>query len=119
MLGKSSRTSLTVRTAVLLLAALQLGVSGVLPVADAWLDAEPSSAPMHVESLDNEGCDAHHDHLFCQVVRSLAVGLLSPAPHSGRLAQPDEIDGLEHADCAVCRVELRPGAAQPRAPPLV
>lgn len=52
---------------------LQLFAVAVLPSADAMLDAERASLPLHIESPHNEDCHTGHDHLSCQVVRSLSA----------------------------------------------
>lgn len=51
----------------------QFGAAAALPAADAVLDAARVGLPTHIESPHNESCPASHDHIFCQVVRSLAA----------------------------------------------
>jgi hypothetical protein len=60
------------RAGALGLALLQLVAFAVLPTADALLDVEQVTMPLHVESDGSTQCAPPHDHLFCQAVRSLA-----------------------------------------------
>jgi hypothetical protein len=100
------------------MALLQLGAAAALPSADAMLDAERVGIPLHIESPHSENCPASHDHLFCQVVRSLAA--VSAAKRVGTLydiAPPLAGDGasIDRIDA-----ELRPtlrGPTAPRPPP--
>ena len=61
------------RVGALSMALLQLASFAALPTADAILDAPQLGLPLHVESEGNPECAPHHDHLFCQAVRSLSA----------------------------------------------
>lgn len=63
----------------LVLALVQLVALGVLPAADAVLDIEQMELPLHIESEGSKECAPPHDHVFCQVVRSLAAAAEAPA----------------------------------------
>jgi hypothetical protein len=106
------------RVGAAFMAALQLVSFAALPAADALLDASQLDLPLHVESEGNPECAAHHDHLFCQAVRSLSSSTTTA-----------EIGGVEGsspvlrlaaqwvgADTAARRLLTR--SVGPRAPPL-
>jgi hypothetical protein len=101
------------------LVALQLVAGAVLPSADALLEAERVGLPTHVESPHNEDCPAAHDHLFCQVVRSLASASASPAVGSLPDATPPILaaEAIAERDDSTRRPSLR-GPTTPRPPPL-
>ena len=105
------------RFGVLLLALLQLGAAGVQS-ADAILEAEGASLPTHVESEESEDCGVQHDHLFCQVVRSLsAVAWRGDVP--GVIGLHDHRSFRLPGDADVLSSAVDPdGSARPRAPPV-
>ena len=70
MLRSDSRI---LRTIWALLALVQIGVTAVGPLADSLLE-EPAERVAHVESESSEDCGTHHDHLFCQVCRTVIAG---------------------------------------------
>lgn len=95
-----------------------MGSTTAFARADALLDAESMGSPVHVESPDSD-CAIHHDHLFCQVVRSLfqtattrdIPALATPAPPIRVLdADPEAHD----AKCAAILF----GSVVPRGPPV-
>ena len=99
--------------------ALQLVAGAALPSADAVLEAERIALPTHVESPHNEDCPSAHDHLFCQVVRSLAAA--SGGRGAGQILaiatpRPDGLRPSQRND-AVARPPVR-GPYSPRPPPL-
>lgn len=111
--------TIALRTAVFALAMLQLGASTLLPAVDAVLEAEPLTAPIHVESPGNEDCASHHDHLFCQVVRSLSAEARAASPvMMPAAACPFLVMGLDGHGVDAAHGAFLPGAAHPRAPPL-
>ena len=61
------------RVSVLFLAAFQIAAAGSVPVADAMLEIGAASEPMHVESERATSCGDGHDHVFCQLCRTLTV----------------------------------------------
>jgi len=67
------------RSGAVVLALVQLVAFGVLPAADALLDIEQMGLPVHIESEGSKECAPPHDHVFCQVVRSLAAATEAPA----------------------------------------
>jgi len=101
------------------IAVMQAGVFAVLSPADALLDAERYGTPVHVEPPDHRGCPSQHNHLVCQVVRSL----VSVTP-TGRIAftdiaatsvfTTDRPSGEVPAKSATFLI----GAINPRGPPL-
>jgi len=98
---------------------LQLAAATALPAADAVLDAERVALPLHVESPHSESCPGSHDHLFCQVVRSLsaisapqAIGELQDLP-AWLVGEGPRVDRTD----ATLRPSLR-GPTSPRPPPL-
>ena len=118
MKARSTRQGLG-RCAAVLLALLHLGASTAFVVADAVLDSEKASAPLHVESQGSEECAAHHDHLFCQVVRSLQAAAgghgFTVVHERGPEAAMWRPADSSYAHAAPVLV----GASGPRAPPLV
>jgi hypothetical protein len=109
---------LTRRLGVLVLAVLQLVGATVLPGADAKLDVEGYGTPVHVESEGNHDCTPHHDHLFCQVVRSTAMANPArPAAEVPALVAPVAVRVMRGAEVLRARTEARTGSASPRAPP--
>lgn len=89
------------------------------PLADAALEEVVEAGVTHVESQAGEQCPSQHDHLFCQLCRTLTVAWTAPPPT--RLQAPRithgtrvDLDGGEHS--------LRPAGHFPplgsRAPPL-
>ena len=106
------------RSVVVLLALLQLGASTAFVVADAVLDGEQAGSPAHVESRGSEECATHHDHLFCQVVRSLAAATRGSgiAALSAQGAISTQWVPARSSDAHPAPIFS--GASGPRAPPL-
>lgn len=106
------------RLGVLALALGQLAAGVVLPAADGHLDLEVFGAPVHVESHGEEDCKPHHDHAFCQVMRSTAMA--HPGSESGALhgipTGPDVPGRIAAHDAPLVVPELDAQSA-PRAPP--
>jgi hypothetical protein len=108
------------RVSVLLLAAFQIAAAAGVPVADAMLEIGAASEPMHVESERATSCGDGHDHVFCQLCRTLTVAK----------AARDSGDRVSHAGeptpVPETRVEGGPrlsyldssGPVGPRPPPL-
>jgi hypothetical protein len=61
------------RVSVLLLAAFQIAAAASVPVVDAMLEIGAASEPLHVESERATSCGDGHDHVFCQLCRTLTV----------------------------------------------
>ena len=101
------------------IAMMQIGVFAVLSPVDALLDAGQIASPVHVESPENRACAAQHNHLFCQVVRSL-----SSATPTGRIAVADtpapSVFTTEgpRGDAPAKSATFLIGAINPRGPPL-
>ncbi len=58
---------------------LQLFALGAVPVAEAALEQESRQASSHVESEGSERCPLVHNHLVCQLCRSITeVGAAAP-----------------------------------------
>jgi len=106
------------RLGVLLLAAFHLGVAATVPVADAMLELESVGEPMHIEAERDVSCGDGHEHVFCQLCRSLSLGAPPRAiAHGG----PDGIDGAPcrfRTDGSVARHVPSSGPVGSRAPPL-
>ena len=58
---------------MLLFAVFQIAAAASVPVADAMLEIGAASEPLHVESERATSCGDGHDHVFCQLCRSLTV----------------------------------------------
>jgi hypothetical protein len=120
MLGSRNKTNPTMRVAVLAMALLQIGASVVFPTADAVLEAKTVGAPAHVESPGNEDCATHHDHLFCQVVRSLSSARVATPQREATLSALPILRLEPRSEAsAIAYGAVLPGTAHPRAPPLV
>ncbi len=109
-----------VRGAVALgMVSLQLVAGAALPSADALLEAERIGLPTHVESPHTEDCPAAHDHLFCQVVRSLgsasASRRVATLAHTAPSLSAESV--LAERDGPARRPSLR-GPTTPRPPPI-
>lgn len=64
---------------VLLLLSLQLGVVGVVPVADGYRELVALSRVTHVESEGRTDCPPPHNHVTCQLCRVAGPKFASPA----------------------------------------
>jgi hypothetical protein len=106
------------RFGALVLASLQLGVSTAVVALDSILDGERAGSTLHVEAQDSEACATHHDHLFCQVVRSLSSATgASPVTHSSAATAVVSAVVPTHGADAI-RPTLLSGSIGSRAPPL-
>lgn len=106
------------RMAVLVLALVQLAGAVVLPAADGLMDVERYGTPVHVESGGRDDCTPHHDHAFCQVVRSTAMA--NPAgPTTEFVVEPSRrvALALPERDAVPGHAAVLPGSSGPRAPP--
>ena len=63
------------RFGVLSLSLLQFAVFAVLPTADAVLEVRGLSTAVHIEGENSEHCDTGHNHLLCQLTRTLSSGI--------------------------------------------
>jgi len=98
---------------------MQFATSAVIVAADAILDGQQAASTTHVESRGSESCTTHHDHLFCQVVRSLSDATRGTASvASGAAGFLAQAAALVHVSDAPDPTILS-GAIGPRAPPLV
>ena len=107
------------RTAVAYVALLQFGSTAALTHADALLDGERMGTPDRFESPENTDCPFQHDHLFCQVVRSLSHATASPEITAETGPAPPIL--YVEADCEAGEVKRAPilfGAFSPRGPPV-
>ena len=75
--ARSARSSLR-RLALLALAAGVTATTGAGAVLEALADHDGPGAPIHVESPEDDGCPGAHNHLFCQVARSLSGSATAP-----------------------------------------
>lgn len=87
MIGGTRHFGRTLASVALLLT--QLLLIGVVPYADASVEAAASTASVHIESDAAHGC-AGHDHFACQLCRALSVpGVPTAGPTAGFLSVPD------------------------------
>lgn len=71
------------RRGLLLFVVFQLLVAVGLPAADAVLEAASVGTPTHVEAPTDEACGNPHDHLFCQLCRTLGLSVLPGSVSAG------------------------------------
>jgi len=106
------------RIAVVAFATFQVGFSATVPIADALLEAASFALPLHVESAGEDPCAPGHDHLFCQLCRTLTLVVAPPTAGSRYAALPSAAlaapRGVDH-DLVSCLD--RTGPLGPRAPP--
>ncbi len=99
------------------LALVQFSVTVGGPLVDAALE-RGSDRVVHIESESGDECGVHHDHLFCQVCRTVALaGRESPPVRVPRC--PILSDGTLAVQ-ATDRIPSSPGSFAPvgsRAPP--
>lgn len=100
------------------MALLQLVAFSALPTADAVLDASQLGLPLHVESESSAECAPHHDHLFCQVVRSLTSVDTRAAITAGESAAPVVRLGGRTSGTEIAPRRFLTRSVGPRAPPL-
>jgi hypothetical protein len=74
-----TRRVLLIRTCAAGFALAHLLLATLGPLADARLEAAERDAVAHVEEQRSEPCTPGHDHLFCQVCRSITLPA-GPAP---------------------------------------
>lgn len=118
VMKRLNRRRTTRRAAGFLLALLNLCATSVVAL-DAVIDGESAGTPIHLESHEATDCETHHDHLFCQVVRSLgstseANGRPTIDPGTLVLDVPSEFRSGR-----LFRSATLPGFAGPRGPPLL
>lgn len=118
MLDPVSPRDLARRGAVLVLALLQLAAAGLVPAADAGLGSVGVEGALHIEASGSEDCGAPHDHLFCQLCRTLALtALLGPAQPAPSLGLPPLHEVAGRSGEAMASPALRHRSSGPRAPP--
>lgn len=64
----------SLRFAAGVLAVLHLLVPGVAGAVDLLEESHAAAVEVHLEETGSDDCRGGHDHLFCQVVRSLTQG---------------------------------------------
>ena len=106
------------RVAGVLLALMHLSAASLAAV-DAVFHAHEPVAPLHVESEGaNEG-ESHHDHLFCQTLRSVSTtthSAIRPALETEHLRSFTVADDLE---ARLCASSASRGLHTPRGPPSI
>ena len=107
------------RVGAVSVALMQIGVFAVVSPVDALLHAERFGLSAHVESPDDRACATQHNHLFCQVVRSLLSGIPASGIAVSHIPAPsifttDRPDGHVRAKSATFLI----GAIIPRGPPV-
>ena len=108
----------TRRFGALVLALVQLGASTAVVAGDAILDGSQTGHATHVESNSAEACSAHHDHLFCQTVRSLANATGSVVVVREACATEVVAVAAQYRRADLVRAPLLSGTVGSRAPPL-
>jgi hypothetical protein len=105
---------------VLFLAAFQVAAAALVPVADATLEVAAASGPMHIESERATSCGDGHDHVFCQLCRTLSIAraVRDVVDRTSHPAQPTLIPEVPPE--AFARLSYLPscGPVGPRPPPL-
>jgi hypothetical protein len=106
------------RVGVLLLAAFHLGVATAVPIADALLELASVGVRTHVESARESACGDGHEHVFCQLCRTVGLAVLPRVTARG-CATPEvtTYGTLPNRDSDARHVTLS-GSIGPRAPPL-
>lgn len=105
------------RLAAGLLAALHLLVPGVAGAVDLLEEAHAATAQVHLEEPGSDDCATQHDHLFCQVVRTLTQGASAPGSLPAiQVASPLHLSPPAGRDDAAPRPETL-GELNSRAPP--
>lgn len=114
----SNEARLARRLGALALALFHLTGAVVLPAADGQLDVELLGTPVHVESEGRDDCTPHHDHAFCQVVRSTALATPArPSVQVGAYEAPRLLPGIRLVDADYAAGPVLTGSSGPRAPP--
>ena len=86
---------------------------------DALLEAEVWSTPAHVESPQAADCGAQHDHVFCQMVRSLSSVLIAPHQATARTGSAHFFAAPPTQHARVTLAALPSGVFGPRGPPSI
>lgn len=100
-----------------LLVVLQLIACLVAPAADVRGEAAVVTAPLHIESEESQTCPQHHDHIFCQTVRSLVFTTMASGEPALQVGTQEVRRSVRRAASGVISRTIIPGAAGPRAPP--
>ncbi len=103
------------RFGVLSLSLLQLAVFAGLPTADAVLEARGLSTVVHIEGENSEDCETGHNHLMCQLTRTLSSGFSPFALIDLPLVFEASMD--TPTATAWQNRPIPPGGSGPRAPP--
>ena len=103
------------RFGVLSLSLLQLAVFAGLPTADAVLEARGLSTVVHIEGENSEDCETGHNHLMCQLTRTLSSGFSPFALIDLPLVFEASMD--TPTATAWQKRPIPPGGSGPRAPP--
>ena len=106
------------RAAGILLALLNLCAMSVAAL-DAVIDGESAGAPIHIESDQSTDCETYHDHLFCQVVRSLGSASVAKGRPTIDSGAPVLDVPSEFRSGRLFRSAALPGFAGPRGTPLL
>lgn len=113
------RRSPFTRAASVLVLLLHLGVAGVAQLVETRADASPVTAGAHLTAAGEDECHPAHDHVECQLCRTLRAGALpvDAARHmaSGAPLVAEAAGAPLHAYARASARTLR----SPRAPPSV
>lgn len=113
--GSTSERSTLWRVAALVALAFHLGVTTLVPLADAQVDGT-TPATAHVEAAGTEGCPAEHDHLACHFCRSIQAQAL-PGDARAEPAIASDLPNRFPPPCTVLRPARLAGGDGARAPP--
>jgi hypothetical protein len=106
------------RVGVLLCLALQLGAAVLVPLADSFQETGRDLRP-HVEALGTDDCPIPHDHLACQLCRTIRTGT-GPLPSAcPALAGAASASPTVRATPPALLSTLRTGPFGARAPPVL
>ncbi len=106
------------RVGVLLLAAFQLAVASMVPIADAMLEIA-TNAPLHVESERDASCGDGHSHAFCQLCRTLSLaGVARSTPRVCHATESTPFIAERAETLSGVSAFHLAGPIGPRAPPL-
>ena len=107
------------RLALLAVALAQIVASGATAPLSALADQDDIAFPVHLESPQDANCPAKHNHLFCQVVRSIAQPLVAPFVETAVLpASFVVVSWVGSADGGHAGLDFLVGSVIPRGPPL-
>lgn len=99
---------------------IHLGAAAALGPVGAILEAESAATPVHIEPLAHPDCPYHHEHLFCQLVRSPAFAGVPRDPGLENAPAPPVRQAGRTRESSLARSSpIMSGSIIPRGPPIV